>query len=414
MAAVTKAEVAAAPHGKKWHDLYPELGTGPVPIEPYISQEYFELERERIFRKVWLNVGREEEIPKPGDYLVKDLPVGKTSLLVVRGKDGRLRAFHNVCSHRSNKLVWSRSGSCQNFSCKFHGWSYNLEGRLTFVPDEENFFDLKKADHGLTPVATDTWQGFIFINLDPHPQESLTTYLGDWAQSVEGYPFAKHSAVCYSWQTELRANWKLLKDAFQEAYHVAFLHKRSLPDSFTSKSNPFAHGLEYKLYPRHHRMSVFGSPEHQPTAVEALAYRFGTLLVRNDFSMDGLPPGVNPTRNPAWALDLNVIFPNFFVDVSEGSYFTYNMWPLAVDRTLWEVRNYFPEPQSVGQRFSQEYSKTFFRDVLMEDANTLENTQHVLASGAKTHFILQDQEILIRHDHKVHEDHVGFYGERLQ
>ena len=130
--------------------------------------------------------------------------------------------------------------------------------------------------------------------------------------------------------------------------------------------------------------------------------------------MDGLPPGVNPTRNPAWALDLNVIFPNFFVDVSEGSYFTYNMWPLAVDRTLWEVRNYFPEPQNVGQRFSQEYSKTFFRDVLMEDANTLENTQHVLASGAKTHFILQDQEILIRHDHKVHEDHVGFYGERLQ
>jgi hypothetical protein len=78
MAAVTKAEVAAAPHGKKWHDLYPELGTGPVPIEPYISQEYFELERERIFRKVWLNVGREEEIPKPGDYLVKDLPVGTT------------------------------------------------------------------------------------------------------------------------------------------------------------------------------------------------------------------------------------------------------------------------------------------------------------------------------------------------
>jgi phenylpropionate dioxygenase-like ring-hydroxylating dioxygenase large terminal subunit len=126
MAAVTKAEVAAAPNGKKWHDLYPELGKGPVPIEPYISQEYFDLERERIFRKVWLNVGREEEIPKPGDYLVKDLPVGKTSLLIIRGKDGRIRAFHNVCSHRSNKLVWDRSGSCQNFSCKFHGWTYIL------------------------------------------------------------------------------------------------------------------------------------------------------------------------------------------------------------------------------------------------------------------------------------------------
>jgi phenylpropionate dioxygenase-like ring-hydroxylating dioxygenase large terminal subunit len=412
MAAVAKDTVSAAPTGKKWHALYPELGTGPVPIEPYISQEYFDLERERIFRKVWLNVGREEELPKPGDYLVKDLPVGKTSLLLVRGKDGRIRAFHNVCSHRSNKLVWNQSGSCQNFSCKFHGWTYGLEGKLTFVPDEESFFDLKKTDHGLTPVATDTWQGFIFINLDPRPQESLKEYLGEWAQNVEGYPFMKYSAVCYSWQTELRANWKILKDAFQEAYHVAFLHKRSAPDSFTSKSNPFAHGLEYKLYPRHRRMSAFGNPEHRPTPVEALAYRFGTSIVRNDFSMEALPPGVNPMRHPSWALDLNVVFPNFFVDVSEGSYFTYNMWPLAVDRTLWEVRNYFPRPQSVGQRFSQEYGKTFFRDVLMEDGNTLEQTQQVLASGAKTHFILQDQEILIRHDHKVHEDHVGFYRGR--
>lgn len=344
-----------------------------------------------------------------GDYLVKDLPVAKTSLLLIRGKDGRLRAFHNVCSHRSNKLAWNQKGACQNFSCKFHGWTYNLEGKLTFVPDEENFFALKKPDHGLTPVATDTWQGFIFINLDPQPQESLKEYLGEWAQSIEGYPFTKHSAVCYSWQTELRANWKILKDAFQEAYHVAFLHKRSIPDAFTGKSNPFAHGLDYKLYPRHHTMSVYGNAEHRPTPVEALAYRFGTLLIREEFAPDLLPSGVNPTRHPAWALDLNVVFPNFFVDVSEGSYFTYNMWPLAVDRTLWEVRNYYPQPQSAGQRFSQEYSKTFFRDVLMEDANTLENTQQVLASGAKTHFILQDQEILVRHDQKVHEDHVGFY-----
>ena len=78
------------------------------------------------------------------------------------------------------------------------------------------------------------------------------------------------------------------------------------------------------------------------------------------------PADVNPTRHPSWALDLNVIFPNFFGDDSEGSYLTYNMWPLAVDRTLWEVRNSFPRPQSVGQCFSQEYSKTFFRDVIKE------------------------------------------------
>ena len=88
------------------------------------------------------------------------------------------------------------------------------------------------------------------------------------------------------------------------------------------------------------------------------------------------------------------------------------MWPLAVDRTLWEVRNYFPKAKTAGQRFSQEYSKVIFRDVIMEDSSTMEQTQRVLASGAKTHFVLQDQEILIRHDQKVHEDYIGFYSGR--
>jgi len=409
MAAVVARSYDGAPNGKTWHAQYPELGTGPVPIEPYISQEYFDRERERIFRKVWLNVGREEEIPKPGDYLVKDLPVCGASILVVRGKDGRVRAFHNVCSHRSNKLVWSRGGSCQMFACKFHGWTYGLEGQLSFVPDEGSFFNLKKGELGLTPVAADVWEGFVFVNLDPQPKESLKEYLGEMGESLRGYPFADYSATCFSWTTELRANWKILKDAFQEAYHVAFLHKQSIPDSFTSKSNPFCHGLDYRLYPRHRKMAVYGNMEHRPTPVEGMAFRFGSLVIRNDFSMDNLPPGVNPTRDSSWSLDLNVIFPNFFVDVSEGTYFTYNMWPLAVDRTLWEVRTYYPKAKTAGQRFSQEYSKVIFRDVIMEDCSTLEQTQSVLASGAKTHFVLQDQEILIRHDHKVHEDFVGFY-----
>jgi len=414
MAAVAKIDGWTPTPAKVWHQQHPELGTEPVPIEPYISQSYFELERERVFRKTWLNVGRIEELPKPGSYLVKDLPICQTSILVVRGKDGRVRAFHNVCSHRSNKLVWSQGGSCQNFSCKFHGWSYNLEGQLTFVPDEENFFDLKKKALGLTSVSCDTWEGFIFINFDSQPQETLQEYLGEIGETLKGYPFAEYSAERYSWSTELHANWKLLKDAFQEAYHVAFLHKRSIPDSFTGKSNPFAHGLDYKLYKRHRQMSVWGNMEHKPTPVEGLAYRSGALIIRNDFSADHLPPGVNPTKDQGWALDLNVIFPNFFVDISEGSYFTYNMWPLAVDRTLWEVRNYFPKAKTAGQRFSQEYSKVLFRDIIMEDSSTLEQTQKVLASGAKTHFVLQDQEILIRHDQKVHEDYVGFYKERPQ
>ena len=90
---------------RRWAALYPDLGTGPVSVEPCISPSFFARERERIFRRTWLNVGRESDVAKPGDHLVKDLAVAGASVLVVRGNDGVIRAFHNVCSHRCNKLV---------------------------------------------------------------------------------------------------------------------------------------------------------------------------------------------------------------------------------------------------------------------------------------------------------------------
>src|SRR5690348_5260708 len=127
-----------------WTAQYPELGTGPVPVEPCISPDYFELERERVFRRAWLNVCREEEIPNPGDFLVKDIAVVNASILLVRGKDGLIRAFHNVCRHRGNKLAWAgdrQGSSCKAFQCRFHGWTYQLDGRLASVPDENKFFD---------------------------------------------------------------------------------------------------------------------------------------------------------------------------------------------------------------------------------------------------------------------------------
>ena len=242
--------------GYRWHRQYPHLGTGPLPADVFISGEQYALERERIFKKVWINVGRAERIPDPGDYFVEDLPVCDTSIIVVRGKDGAVRAFHNICSHRGNKIAWDTGGTCQNFTCRFHGWTYGLDGALKFVPDEERFSDLPKARLGMTPVAVDVWQGFIFVNVDPNPQETLAEYLGDLGRELDGYPFDEFSASSTAWSTEVNANWKVVKDAFQEVYHVAFLHKRSIPDSFTSKENPYAHVLDMKLFPRHGRASL--------------------------------------------------------------------------------------------------------------------------------------------------------------
>lgn len=389
--------------GSKWHDRYPHLDRGPVAAEVFTSPEQFELEREHIFKKVWLNVGRVEQIPNPGDYLVKDIVVCQTSVLVVRGHNGKIHAFHNMCSHRGNKIAWDDRGSCQMFTCKFHGWSYALDGSLKFVPDEENFFDLRKDRLGLTPVACEVWQGFIFINVDPQPQETLAEYLGELGTGLDGYPFDELSATSASWTTEVRANWKVVKDAFQEIYHVGFLHRRSAPDSFTSKTNPYSHALDFRLYPRHGSASVFGNMEVEPTPVASLAFKHGTFLIRKDFDMNALPAGVNPLRHEQWTLDLNVIFPCFFVDVSEGSYFTHNFWPVAVDRTIWHSTQYFSRAKTAGQRFMQEYGHVLFRDIILEDGRTLEETQRMLGSGAKKGFYLQDEEILVRHSHRVVE-----------
>ena len=100
---------------------HPELGEAPVATGPYYSAEFFEKERESIFKQCWLNVGREEELPEPGDYFVRDLKVCNTSILVVRSKDDTIRAFHNVCSHRGNPVVWEDRGHCPGlFVCHFH------------------------------------------------------------------------------------------------------------------------------------------------------------------------------------------------------------------------------------------------------------------------------------------------------
>jgi phenylpropionate dioxygenase-like ring-hydroxylating dioxygenase large terminal subunit len=393
--------------GSKWHDKYPHLDRAPVAAEVFTSPEQFELEREHIFKKVWLNVGRVEQLPNPGDYLVKDIAMCQTSILVVRGHKGELHAFHNMCSHRGNKIAWDERGRCQMFTCKFHGWSYALDGSLKFVPDEENFFELRKDELGLTPVACEVWQGFIFINVDPQPQETLSEYLGDLGSGLDGYPFDEISATSASWTTEVRANWKVVKDAFQEIYHVGFLHRRSAPDSFTSTTNPYAHALDFRLYPRHGSASIFGNTEVEPTPAASLAFKHGTFLIRKDFDMNALPAGVNPLRHEQWALDLNVIFPCFFVDVSEGSYFTHNFWPTAVDRTIWHSTQYFPKAETVGQRFMQEYGHVIFRDIILEDGRTLEETQRMLGSGAKKEFYLQDEEILVRHSHRVVEQMIA-------
>lgn len=392
-----------------WHDKYPELGTGPLPIEPYVSPAFFETEREKIFRKVWLNVGRVEQIPEPGDYFVKPLEICRTSILITRDHHGDVRAFHNMCSHRGNRLVWDEKGSNNAFVCKYHAWTYRLDGSLQHITDEKRFFGIDKNCLGLTPVHCEVWEGFIYINVDPEPVQSLREYLGDIGESFAGYPFAELAADCFSWQVEVNANWKVGKDAFQEVYHIFALHGRSTGQMFASPGNPFLNVHEATLSDPHARISVPANLDWQPHPVEALAKRFGILtLQKQGISSKGMPSGVNPTNSPDWSFSGFNCFPNNSIFVSEGGFLTHTFWPLAVDRTLWESRIYFPKAKTMAERFSQEYSRSTFLDgVLAEDGGIFEATQSMLASGAKKEFHLSDEELLIRHHHKVINDFVN-------
>ncbi len=392
-----------ATENRRWSKEYPELGTGPVPAESCISPEYFELERERVFRRTWLNVGRVDDIPNAGDFFVRELAVCKTSILVIRGKDGVIRGFHNVCSHRSNKLVWEERGTCRGaLACHFHSWGYNAQGQLTGVPDEDNFHDIDKSELGLTPVTTDIWEGFIFVHLGSQPQETLTDYLGGVAEQMKGAAFHKRTHT-HTYKVEENANWKVALDAQNEAYHLPFQHRYSFPGMFVLKDNRYLRLSGVKLYNHHAVWSTTYNSESTPTPTGALMNQLNTATTNSRLPMLG-------------DFDFFVIFPNFvilqFRGIEDDYYMTYNFWPLAVDRCIWEIKFHFPPAETAGQRLSQEYLKHRICDVLQEDAVAHETLQTGLTSRAKTHLILQDDEIQIRHFHKVLEDYMGFFNGR--
>jgi phenylpropionate dioxygenase-like ring-hydroxylating dioxygenase large terminal subunit len=322
--------------------------------------------------------------------------------LIIRGKDGVVRAFHNVCSHRGNKLVANEKGTCPGaIHCPFHSWLYSDEGDLIRVPDEENFFDLDKTKLGLTPVNMDIWEGFIFINLDADPKQTLREYLGGVADQLEGCPFGEAS-LAQTYKVDERANWKVGLDAQNEIYHLPYQHARLIGKTFLMNDKHNCRFQEVILYERH---SLWASELTENPPLTPLEKVLGRL-----------DQGGKSFRMPQMIsqFDFYVIFPNMVIILfrgpAEDGYITYNFWPLAVDRTVWEIRSYSPPARTVGQRLGQEYFKCLIRDALQEDSVAHEGLQTGLTSRAKTHFVYQDEEIQIRHFHNVLESYMGYFN----
>src|SRR3954453_23523508 len=298
------------PEAGSWTEHF-KIGTEPLSFEDSISPEFYEQEREAIFKKTWLNVGRVEQLPKKGSYFTKELDAAGASVIIVRGPDEEIRAFHNVCRHRGNKLVWNdfpreeTSGTCRQFTCKYHGWRYDLEGALKFVQQEAEFFDLDMSEYGLLPVHCDVWNGWIFVNFDREPQP-LADYLGRLGAGLDGYPFDQMTQV-HTYRAEVGSNWKLFIDAFVEFYHAPVLHAKQAVDDESRKLQGFGYeALAYELNGPHGMVSSWGgmSPPKDLDMVKPIerVLRSGLFGVWDapDIGLEDLPEGFNPARHPAW------------------------------------------------------------------------------------------------------------------
>jgi phenylpropionate dioxygenase-like ring-hydroxylating dioxygenase large terminal subunit len=395
-----------------WTEHYPELGTALVSYEDSISPEFYELEREAIFRRAWLNVGRVELLPRNGSYFTKELQVARTSIIVARGMDGEVRAFHNICRHRGNKLVWNDlpgdevNGTCRQFTCKYHGWRYDLDGALNFVQQEGEFFDLDKDDFGLVPVNCDVWEGFIFVNLAREPEQSLTEFLGPMVTSLAGYPFDQMTER-WLYRSEVKANWKLYMDAFQEFYHAPVLHAKQSPSKFSNAAQEA--GFEaphYRIDGPHRLVSTAGiraweldQDMRKPIEEIARSGLFGPWD-GPDLGTGQLAPGVNPAGCDPWGLDSFQLFPNFTILIwGQGWYLTYHYWPTSFNSHIFEGTLYFVPAKTPRERVAHELSAVSFKEFGLQDANTLEATQSMLESRAVDLFPLGDQEVLCRHLH---------------
>ncbi len=407
----------------RWTLNHPNLGTGPVSTQAYSSPEYFELIRDKVFKKTWICTGKRiDEIPNPGDYFLEETAITGTSVIIIRGLDNTLRGFHNTCMHRGTQLVFESYGNVKGkLTCIYHGWAYGLNGKNMVVTEREMFFDLETMEKDLIPVSVDVWSGIVFMNLDPSPKETLLQHIGPEVDDLFGaYPF-ETTSVQVSYRADLDCSWPVLRDSQIDGYHLKYLHKRSAPNFMESEESPNRHAYDFKLLGKHGFGSFYGNRAKigadlsKVAPVASLASKVGQTLASDTATRVDLSQwakGVNPTRSTDWFFDILYIFPNaHFIFLGYQQYIIHKMMPgKVVDKSSWNAR-YFAPPMPDGglvDRWAAEYMKVSLRDLWREDGNTTMGAQRSINSGVFKKMYLQDQEILIRHAEKVLEEAVRF------
>jgi len=212
-----------------------------LPGWTYRDPDFFDAECARIFRRSWQIVAHESALPSPGDFQLLEF-LGE-SIVVMRGDDGAVRAFTNVCRHRGARILNQPAGCARRLVCPYHGWTYDSAGRLAGVPMEESYGEIDRDRLRLAPVELDNVLGFLFVRLEPDDRPSVAQMLAPFAEEIAAYRFPD---LCPLGRVTLRprsANWKIVGDNYADALHVVTAHpglKRLLGGSYGVAANDHA------------------------------------------------------------------------------------------------------------------------------------------------------------------------------
>ncbi len=413
----------------------PGIPITPIPKRRYTSKKFMELEWERLWTKIWHVTGRERAIPNPGDYYTWEL--GHESFIIVRGQDGQIRGFHNVCLHRGNRLRHGiHAGHTDSFKCMYHHWEWNTDGTLKNIPDRETFPSLPEcAKLKMREVRVDSWGGFIFLNMDPNAP-SLRDYLGIIPGHLDCYQFDRMicvNNVTIPWD----CNWKTSVDAFNETYHVQGIHPQIMPwhddvniqidcyDHHTRFLAPFMAPSprlgEEKMNELDHVMrGVLQMLQFDPAEYEGRATDVRLALqAKKRAIQDHVHFPYKHLNDDQLTDDYHyTIFPNMQLNIFAESLMVFVSRPHPTDpnKMFWDLMHFrHPEgpddnaPEADWQLTTQDAYQTpnpGTKEVLDQDAYNLPHVQQGMSSDAFENIIVGEQELRIVHFHKTLMDYV--------
>ena len=334
-----------------------------VPTANYYDPGRWESEMELIFKRLPLVLGFTSEIPKKGDY--KALEVAGVPLIMVRGKDGRVRGFVNMCSHRGAQIVDEGLGNKRSFSCPYHAWTYDLTGELIAILDEQDFGEVDASCLGLTPINIEEKVGIIWGCITPGVELHLDAFLAGYDDLLANHDL--ENCVFVGQQTLMGPNWKVAFDGYIDFYHLPILHKNTFGSQYNNKSI-------FNYWGPHQRVVA---PDHRLTEL--------LDLPEEDWSETRLLSGV-------WTIFPNISIASFYVgDRSSGGVIMQisQLFPADNPDTSFTHQMYFAkfEPDEKHMELINTQKELNRYVVAEEDYFTGNRIQKTVKTGAKTHFI---------------------------